>query len=285
MLRRFAAAALLSAVAAAPLAAQEKPLVRSRDGRIQAFVEPAGAWCADVVGARIQAASDIFAKERETIQRFIGGLRGALSAECPQADAMRIRGVAGERTIYVAHTTKAAGWSVVESPGYATTAAPDRAPPLDAAAKRVIARIDARLLGAWAGAQNSIFSDASSAGAAAAWRIANVELASTIYDIDPAQPATLIEQADSLGNNDADGCGKAGGQFVDAVANDTPDRVSKRGLRCQKSKDGFARYNLVTRQGATVHVIQIQSSESDDPGGKDAAAIADAFEGILARTW
>lgn len=285
MMRRIAAAALLGAVAAAPLAAQEKPLVRSRDGRIQAFVEPAGAWCADVVGARIQASPEIFARERDTIQRFIGGLRGALSAECPQADAMRLRGVAGARTIYVAHTTKDIGWSVVETPGFETTSAPGRTPPLDAAARRTIARTDARLLGAWTGANGLSFVDTPDRPGTTGWRIANVSLVSTVQDSDPAKPASLNDQADALGNADADACAQQGGQFADAVANDTPERVSKRGLRCQKSQGGFARYGLVARQGGSVHVIQIQSSEADDPGGKDAAAVADAFEGILAKSW
>lgn len=285
MMRRIAAAALIGAVAAASsAAAQEKPLVRSRDGRIQAFVEPAGAWCADVVGARIAAAPDIFAREPETIQRFIGGLRGALSAECPKADALRIRG-GGDKTIYVAHSLKSSGWAVIESPGFETTSAAGRAPALDEPAKKSVARVDARLLAAWVGAQNLTLAEEPGRPEALVWRIANVSLTTSIYDLDPTKPATLIEQADALGNSDAEACTKDGGQYVDAVANDTPDKVSKRGLRCQKQKDSGARYSLAFRQGATVHVIQLQSTEADDPGGKDAMAIADAFEGVLAKTW
>jgi hypothetical protein len=285
MMRRIAAAALIGAVAAASAAAQEKPLVRSRDGRIQAFVEPAGAWCADVVGARIAAAPDIFAREPETIQRFIGGLRGALSAECPKADALRIRGGNGDKTIYVAHSLKSGGWAVIESPGFDTTNAPGRAPTLDEPAKKNVARVDARLLAAWVGAQNLAIAEEPGRTETMVWYIANTSLTTSIYDLDPTKPATLIEQADALGNADAEACTKDGGQYVDAVANDTPDKVSKRGLRCQKQKDASARYSLAFRQGATVHVIQIQSTEAGDPGGKDAAAIADAFEGVLVKTW
>ena len=73
MPKRLVAIALLGAVATSAAMAQEKPLVRSRDGRIQAFVDPAGAGCSDVMAVRVQVAPAILSGERETIQRFIGG--------------------------------------------------------------------------------------------------------------------------------------------------------------------------------------------------------------------
>lgn len=285
MPKRLVAIALLGAVATSAAMAQEKPLVRSRDGRIQAFVDPAGAGCSDVMAVRVQAAPAILSGERETIQRFIGGMRGALTSECPKLEAVRVRAQTDGRTIYVAHSTRAGGWAVLESPGFETTAAPDRAAAFDEPAKRVIAGVDARLFGIWAKTTALTVADDPARPEHAVWRLGAAEMTTAIYDLDPAQKASVTEQADALGNITAEACTGDGGQFVDPAGRDTPDRVAIRGLRCQKASGGWTRYNVVARQGAMAHVIQIVTEEARDAGGKDAAAMAEAIEGVVLQMW
>ena len=285
MPKRLVAIALLGAVATSAAMAQEKPLVRSRDGRIQAFVDPAGAGCSDVMAVRVQAAPAILSGERETIQRFIGGMRGALTSECPKLEAVRVRAQTDGRTIYVAHSTRAGGWAVLESPGFETTAAPDRAAAFDEPAKRVIAGVDARLFGIWAKTTALTVADDPARPEHAVWRLGAAEMTTAIYDLDPAQKVSASEQADALGNAAAEACAKDGGQFVDPAGRDTPNRAAIRGLRCQKSAGGWTRYHVVTHQGAMAHVIQIVTNESQDPGGKDAASMAEAIEDVILRMW
>ena len=80
---------------------------------LQALVPDGTSWCAaeSTVTVRGQSAADFADNAR--LQKLLGGLRAALSFECPQAQQVTLVGRAGDAVVYKGTAAAANGWALV----------------------------------------------------------------------------------------------------------------------------------------------------------------------------
>ena len=104
-------AALVCLIASAPLAAKEVPITGKLDNAV-AFIVPATAWCSGVVSVEIRSSKNVVDKGMVEIQRLIGGTRGLIVADCPEAEIVRVRGLEKGKTIFLAYTQKSDDWRI-----------------------------------------------------------------------------------------------------------------------------------------------------------------------------
>ena len=107
----FRLAALAGLMAGAPAAAKELPITGKLDNAA-AFIVPATDWCSEVVSVEIRSTKDVVEKGMVEIQRLIGGTRGLIVADCPEAEIVRVRGLEKGKTIFLAYTQKIDGWRI-----------------------------------------------------------------------------------------------------------------------------------------------------------------------------
>jgi hypothetical protein len=142
------------------------PLVRSRDGRLQAFAVPETAWCGDVVGIRLEGAPRLLVREPAFVRKFLAGVRAAVVAEFRRAKGIRLHAQEGERVGFRACSSKDLGWAISVMPAADHSPAGSPVLKLDDSARRTIAKIDAVSLDEMAGARRAMFLNRAEAGTA-----------------------------------------------------------------------------------------------------------------------
>jgi len=115
------------AIAVAAPASADRVLLKYED--LQALVPDGTGWCSaqPTVTLRGQSAADFTDTAR--LQKLLGGLRAALSFECPQAQQVNLVGRVGDADVYKASAAAANGWALVaEGPSAPPEPAVDATP-------------------------------------------------------------------------------------------------------------------------------------------------------------
>ena len=254
------------------------PLVRSRDGRLQAIAIPGANWCGEVVGIRLEGAPGVFASDPVFVEKFLAGTRVAVTAECSSAVGIRFHARNGERLTFRGWSSKAGKWATRKLP----LADANSAQPPNDSMRREIARIDARLLNELAGAQYVNFaSDTEAGNSHAAWRISNVTIGLTILDIDQQKQATLNELVEQIALQAAQSCGA-----VQAASfSSTEGKVSRHTFICRRPPNSYAYGILAYGGGAQQFVLGLYSPNADVDNGSNLISVASAFERIITADW
>lgn len=101
------------------------------DGSIQAMVPDSNVWCGERAGIVLRGSAATDFDDAQRLQRLLGGLRAALSFECPEAQAVTLVGTVGDAITYKATASAANGWRLARDslPGtVAATPAPAPTP-------------------------------------------------------------------------------------------------------------------------------------------------------------
>ena len=267
-------AAILSAGDAIAISA----LVRSKDDRLQAFALPGAAWCSDAVSIRFEGKPEVFSTDRAFVQKFIGGVRAAVTAECPGAVSMRFHGRGANSAMFRAYSSKSSNWAIREIAAVGVVPAPA----FDDAARREVARIDATLLNALAGAQRVNFvSDAEAGTAHAAWRISNVALGLTIQDQATDKPVAIKDRVEAIGREAERACPTMEARSFSA----TEPKVARETFICRQPPNSYAYGILAYVSGAQNYVLGLYSPNADTDNGSNLIAVSSAFERIIASDW
>ncbi len=276
------AALAIAAAAIANIAAAAEPLVRSKDGRLQAFPVPERTWCGDVVGIRLQSAPGVLERDPALVQKFLAGVRAAVAAECKRAKGIRFHAQERDRVVFRAYSSKDAGWSIIVVPAAGTSMAGSSAPRFDDKARRTIAKVDALSLDEIAGARHPVFVSQAEAGTAhAAWRISNVSLGLTIRETKLVKEIPLTRLVEAITGRVAKGCSKV----ERAELSGKPGKVARRTFICRQPGNGYGYGIIAYADGAQLHLIALKSSRADEDNGKNLRSVASAFERIISNDW
>ena len=254
------------------------PLVRSRDGRLQAIAIPGAAWCGEVVGIRLEGAPGVFVSDRAFVHKFLAGTRAAVTGECPRAVGIRFHAREGERLTFLGWSSKAGKWALRELPP--AIANPTR-PPNDMV-RREIARIDAQLLNELAGAQHIKFaSDAEAGSSHAAWRVSNVTIGLTILDVNRKKPAMLNDLVKQIALRATQSCGSVQTNSFSS----TEGKVARNTFICRRPPNSYAYGILAYGSGIQQFVFGLYSPNADLDNGSNLLSVARAFERIIRDDW
>jgi hypothetical protein len=266
----LALALAVGAFATTAAAKERAPFVRSRDGRLSARTVPEVAWCGDVVDIRLEGKPELFVDSPEFVEKFVGGSRAAVTAECPKAVAIRFHARDGDRVVFRGWSSKAGGWKILN-----LQRTPDSPPNIDVL--REIARVEAMRLNALAGARNVKFASAADAGDAhAAWTISNVSLGLTIAEAQGAIGGEVAAAADEA----AKACPKAGPS--EAM---TAPGMALRTFFCADAAAPYA-WGLVGWESGEHHfMLGLWAPGTDSHSGANLASVASTFAEIVAGNW
>lgn len=103
------------------------------DGDLKVTVPDGDAWCRNEAGVEMQAGSPAVFQDEGRLTRLVGGLRAALSFECPQATAIRMVGTVGGRSVFDATAAQFSNWQLSYRQGSLSPNAPATAQPAPAA--------------------------------------------------------------------------------------------------------------------------------------------------------
>jgi hypothetical protein len=272
----------IAATTMANVAYAAQPLVRSKDGRLQAFPVPERIWCGDVVGIRLQGAPGLLERDPAFVQKFLAGARAAVVAECKRAKGIRFHAQEGEGVGFRAYSSKDAGWAIFLVPAVDRSQAGQSGSKLDDKARRAIAKIDALSLDERAGARHAEFLSNAEAGTAhAAWRLSNVSLGLTIRETKLARPIPLKAIADAISGRVAKVCRKIEG----AEAGGLDDKVMRRTFICRQPPNSYGYGIIAYVDGPHLHLIALKSSRADEDNSKNLKSVAAAFERIISKDW
>ncbi|HET6472704.1 MAG TPA: AAA family ATPase, partial [Pseudomonadales bacterium] len=96
---------------------------------IQAVVPDTKAWCSAKAGIVLRGAADSDFTDSVRMQKLLGGLRAAMTFECPEAQSVTLVGTVGNAIVYKATAAAANGWALVPETVPAAAAPPIEAPP------------------------------------------------------------------------------------------------------------------------------------------------------------
>jgi hypothetical protein len=220
------------------------PLVRSRDGRLQAFAVPETAWCGDVVGIRLEGAPRLLVREPAFVRKFLAGVRAAVVAEFRRAKGIRLHAQEGERVGFRACSSKDLGWAISVMPAADHSPAGSPVLKLDDSARRTIAKIDAVSLDEMAGARRAMFLNRAEAGTAnTAWRLSNVSIGLTIRETTLLNVIPLKSIVDTISGRVVKGCSKVDG----AELGGKEGKVVRRTFICRQPPNSYG-YGLIAYQ-------------------------------------
>jgi len=104
-----------------------------RDGQLQAYVPEGSGWCAPEVNITLRSSDPGDFRDTTKLQTLLGGLRAALSFECPAVTALRLSGSTPAGEAFLARAGESGGWNLevlapVSAPMPASALQPERAP-------------------------------------------------------------------------------------------------------------------------------------------------------------
>ena len=234
---------------------------------------PNAAWCGDVVGIRLEGAPEVFTHDPVFLQKFVAGTRAAVTAECPQALRIRFHAAAGGRFLYRSWTSRDGNWTICD-----LTDAPAATLPV----LREIARVEAGRLNALAGARQVKYASEAQAGAAhAAWSISNVSLGLTIAEIDRAHAIALSDQVAQITVEAEKFCGSPEALGAEGAQ----AKATRRAFLCRQAAMPYAWGLLAWESGEHRFMLALWSPGADRDKGANLAAVATAFEKIVAGDW
>ena len=272
------ARASLCAIALAAMMAQgawaREPFVRSRDGRLWARPVPETAWCGDVVDVRLEGKPGVFSDDPEFAQKFVGGARAAVTAECPKAVAIRFHAREADRVVYRGWSSKTGGWKILQLQRADAGAAAD-------SALREIAHVEAMRLDALAGAREVKFASEAEAGPAhAAWAISNVSLGLTIAAAPEAPAVGVADQVEALAAQAAKSCPSAEASVPSAAAG-----AARHTFVCREGSEPYAWGLVAWDNGGRRFQLALWEPAGDGDKGANLTAVASAFEKIVEGDW
>lgn len=270
------AACLLPGLAVAAGAGKpgDKPLIRTKDGRLAARPLPAGAWCGPAVLMDVSGDRSSLA-DQTLLGRFATGARAAVLAECPRAEAIRFRATSGPATVLRAYAERATAWRLHV---VATDVAPAAKVAFDARPAdelRAIAVSDARFLNATVGLPATLAPATPESGAHAAWTAGPLVARMTIRarsgdgDLQGALRQALAPVVASCPQPQPPSLG--------------PDRpeVVRATFVCRTAAGAEAFGAVVYANGDLVQVIELRATGADRDGGEGLSRVAAAYEAAI----